>query len=323
MIVLPLAALLATEVFAQTPLEARRADLPLKVRVTGTVVTQDIIRLKSSIEGRVEEVLTSTYAWAGADQPLGTLANKEMAAILDSHTTTDQGVVEERWKKVYRPTPFTCPGGCFVLRIFVRPKEWLKPKAVLLEAARGLRMVGRVRPEDAHWIKDGQPIEFWAVKDPSRRRQAAVAHYILDIQGSRANPGGSFWMDMPPSRYFDPGTEWEGFIIPLTKKNVIVVPTEALIRHAGAVYLPVRVSTGITTDALTEIEAGVEPKRQILPLDDARLKNAPRHRPEADQGAIDRRLREEELKSHPEPKPEKSRPLPEPEANYGEDPYAE
>jgi len=30
---------------------------------------------------------------------------------------------------------------------------------------------------------------------------------------------------MSPDRYFDPGTEWEGQIIPLSKKDVLYVPT--------------------------------------------------------------------------------------------------
>lgn len=311
---------------AEQPLDVRRGDLTIRVRVTGTVVVTDTIRLKSAIEGRVEDILASTYAWKLAGEPLGHLANKEMAAILDSRTTTERGVVVERWREVYAPTPIRCPSDCFLLRTFVKPKEWIKPKAVLFEACR-LRLVGRVRPEDAQWVKDGQRLEFWAVEDPSRRLETRVANYVLDFQGEKVDPGGTFTMEMGPVQYLDPGTEWEGLMVPVVKKNVLLAPTEALINYAGAVYLPVRVSTGITTEALTEVTAGVSAKTQILVIDDARLKSALRHRLETDPGAVNRRIQEEYLKAAPKPRRTPSLPdidaVPDRGRDYGDDPYAE
>jgi cation transport ATPase len=75
---------LAAHAGAATPAKVKRGDLEVKIKVTGTVVADDIFRIKSSIEGRVESVLTSTYVWRGADQPLAFLAHKELAAMLDS-----------------------------------------------------------------------------------------------------------------------------------------------------------------------------------------------------------------------------------------------
>ena len=55
----------------------RRGDLVVRVKVTGTVVPEGIFRLKSTIEGRVESVNTSSAVWRGSDETLATLAKLE------------------------------------------------------------------------------------------------------------------------------------------------------------------------------------------------------------------------------------------------------
>lgn len=321
---------------AATSAKVKRGDLEIKVKVTGTVIPDDIFRIKATIEGRVESVLTSTFVWKGADQPLAFLAHKELAAMLDSKGTQNVDILEDRWQRVYRPTAARCPDTCFILKNFLRPKSWVKPESVMFEAAATLKLVGRVRPEDAAWIKDGQELRFWPVDDPGRVLKGRVTRYILDIQGEKVEPGATFTLLMSPLRYFNPGTAWEGEIIPQAKKDVLSVPTAALIRDETGVYLPVKVSTGLTTLGLTQITSGVEDKRDILVLDDAQLKGAPRHKQEADISALRRMAREQagEPPEIPEPgaapgpesgpkKKRKHAVVIEDATDYGEDPYAE
>lgn len=327
--------LLAARAGAATPAQVKRGNLEIKVKVTGTVVPDDIFRIKSTIEGRVESVLTSTYVWRGADQPLAFLAHKELAAMLDSKGSQNVDILEDRWQRVYRPTAARCPDTCFILKNFLKAKTWVKPESVMFEAAGSLKLVARVRPEDASWIRDGQDLVFWPVSDPKRRLRGRVTKFILDIQGEKVSPGATFTLVMSPDRYFNPGTEWEGEIVPLSKKDVLFVPTDALIREGGVTYLPIRVSTGITTQGLTQITAGVEEKRDILVLDDAQLHGAARHKQEADLEALRRRARAQQGIEEPEaptlgPAPangkrKKSRhaTVIEDTTDYGEDPYAE
>lgn len=322
---------LAARAGAATPAEVKRGDLEIKVKVTGTVVADDVFRIKSTIEGRVESVLTSTYAWRGADQPLAFLAHKELAAMLDSKGSQNVNILEDRWQRVYRPTSARCPDTCFILKNFLKPKTWVKPESVMFEAASTLKLVARVRPEDAAWIHDGQDFIFWPIKDPKRILKGRVTRFLLDIQGEKVTPGATFTLIMSPERYFDPGTEWEGQIIPLSKKDVLYVPTGALIHEGGAVYLPVRVSTGITTQGLTEISSGIEDKRAVLVLDDEQLRGTERHKQEADLEALRRRARGQQGAAASSPdvgpapvkKPSKHATALEDGTDYGEDPYAE
>ena len=324
--------------------QVRRGELTIRVKITGTVVPEDVFRLKSAIDGRVETVNTSSFTWRGSDEHLAMLAHRELAAIIDARGTQEQGMVEDRWSKVYRPTPVRCPDTCFVLRVYARARAWVKPQAVLFEAARKLAMVGRVRPEDVPLIHDGMDLTFWATNNPKKKMTGRVTRFILDIQGENRDPGGTFTLYMSPDRYFDPGTEWEGEIIAGRKNDVLTVPTGALIRSGDAIYLPVRVSTGVTTSESTQITAGAEEKREFLILDDDKLQAVERYKQPVDRAAVDKRRREIEAAAAPHaaespavqaPDPDKAAaPAAEPPAprqpatvddkDYGgEDPYGE
>jgi len=263
----------------------------------------------------------------GADQTLAFLAHKELAAMIDSKGSQTQELLEDRWERVYRPTPLRCPDTCFILKVYAKARAWVKPQAVLFEAASKLKMVARVRPEDAHWVKDGQLLTFWSLKDPKKTYQGRVTRYILDVQGEKVDPGGTFTLDLSPTRYFDPGTEWEGEITAAERKDVLTVPTAALISYGDAVYLPVRVSTGVTTATLTQITAGIGERHELLVIDDAQLKDAERHRRTVDRAALERR-REELYKNgtgappeEEETRPKRRQPTTVDEKDYGDDPY--
>jgi len=324
----------AAQAHSALPDKVKRGNLEIRVKVTGTVVPADIFRIKATIEGRVESVLTSTYVWRGADQPLAFLAHKELAAMLDSKGTQNVDILEDRWQRVYRPTAARCPDTCFILKNFLKPKSWVKPESVMFEAAGTLKLVARVRPEDVPWVHDGQDLVFWPLNDPKRRLKGRVTKFILDIQGEKVTPGATFTLIMSPERYFNPGTEWEGEIVPMSKKDVLFVPTGALIRHEGKLYLPVRVSTGITTEGLTQITAGIEERRELLVLDDEQLRGSARHKQEMDLEALKRRARAQ--RGEDEPAGAELGPVPveqrkkgkhaaviEDSTDYGEDPYAE
>jgi hypothetical protein len=279
-----LAALCAAPASGQKADEVRRGDIAIKVHVSGTVTLADVFRLNATFEGRADKIWTSTGVWAKPDQDLGLLLNKEFAALMDVPSTTKKEVLTDRWSTVYQPRRIRCPKDCYILKSFARSKQWVKPRAILFEAAEHLRMIGRVKPEDSHLVRDGMVLEYWAKQNPAKHFQTPIAHYILDIQGEKAQPGGTFTMDsvMRPGRFFPPGTDWEGLIVPLKKDNVLIAPTDALIRLGDAVYLPVKVSTGLTTPEWTELTAGVEEKRPILDLSDAQLRQAQRHKMDAD-----------------------------------------
>lgn len=326
---------------AQTTATVRQGDFPIRVRVSGRVVPTDVFRLKSTIDGRVIAVSASTYSWVEPDEPLGMLADKELAAILDAHGSTGSGILEERWQRIYKPTRILCPDECFVLKKYIRLNQILKPGAILFEASRKLSLEGRTNLVSAPLLKKGLEIDFWPTADPSRKQKIKISDYRLDLAGRKGNPGGILTADLSPRATLNPGTEWEGIIIAEIKKKALHVPTAALIRHAGAVYLPVKISTGVTTEDSAEIISGVDDGRAILVLSGAELGATCPHQPEIDPQALCKKISEaegkpagplpletkkrvtkEEKEAPPAAEPPKKE-EPERDPDWGPDPYEE
>jgi hypothetical protein len=309
-----------------------RRGLTIHVPVTGTVVPDDVFRLKSTIDGRVESVNASSNSWRGADEPLAMLSYKELAAMIDARGSQNAEVMEDRWSGVYRPTPVRCPDACYVLKVYVKPKSWVKPQAVMFEAAHRLKLVGRIRPDDVSLIRSGMEMTFWSAKNPRRKMTGTVAKYALDPE---ASAGGTVTLYMTRGQYLDPGTDWEGEIVPLKKSDAFMAPTAALIHYGGATYLPIRVSTGITSSELTEITGGIAIDHDVLILDESQLHGAERHKATLDRAAIEQDRREANVNTEAE-SPAPAAPAAEGNApaervpstlddkNYGgEDPYGE
>ncbi|MBI4376998.1 MAG: HlyD family efflux transporter periplasmic adaptor subunit [Elusimicrobia bacterium] len=233
----------------------------LRIRVSGTVLASDMILLKSAIEGRVEEVRASTFSWIPEGEALAMVVDQEMAAINDSQGGRALASNAERWKGVYQALEVKCPKDCFVLESHVRPKQWLKPGAVLFKAAQRLQLEARVGVEEAGWIKEGQRMVFWLLRNPRKRFETKVKEYRRQRQGLNNN-AGVLRVELPKSYPWPPDSDWEGFVT--IKDEALTVPTAALIKKGDAHYLPIKVKTGISTRESTEISSGAEEHQEIL-----------------------------------------------------------
>lgn len=256
-----------------------RATMKVMIKTEGTVRAEDIFRLKSQIEGRVEQVFARPERWFEQGKPLVKILEKEYAALMDAKASTPYAIMEDRWQAVYKATPATCAAPCYVLKVYAVPKRIVKPQTLLVEAARKLRLIGRVRAGDSRWVQKGQVLTFWPREDPGHKLQGRIENFTLDTQGERLEPAGSFSVLLSPKRFLKPDTEWEGAIEVLVKKKVLRVPTSALLNYKGETYLAVRVSTGITTYEHTEITAGVSERDQYMVIDEAKRGELPAHEP--------------------------------------------
>ena len=274
-----LAAALPGAARAQEEGAVRRGAIERRVKTSGTVVYDDVFRLKASIDGRIEAVLASSYTWAGPESPLALMADQSLSALIDNRQTTPTEVLEDRWRKVFQPAQIRCVEDCFVLAVYARPKKRGLPQAALFEAASTVRLIGKIRAQDRGWIQGGQTVVFWSPDDPQDKKRAVVGKFVLDVQGQKSDTGGTFSARLNRQQYLDPGTQWEGYVIAERKKDALQVPTAALISYKDGVYLPVRVSTGITNDDMTEIAAGIDVNRGILTLKASDLAAAKAHSP--------------------------------------------
>ncbi|MBI5884177.1 MAG: hypothetical protein HZB91_13865 [Elusimicrobia bacterium] len=261
---------------SQKVVTLQQTNLDSKVRAWGTVVPEGVFRLKSTTEGRIEAVMVSSGTWAEEGSPIGLMANKELAALIDSRGTIPQEIVETHWQKVYKPTRILCPSACFVLKSFVQVRQRVQPNALLFEAAKSLRLAGQVDPAAARMVRYGQQLEFWPVSDPSNKMRGKIINYAAPEPD---RPGGTFSLELSSERNLLPGTRWEGWVSIATKRKVLAVPTAALLSHEGRSYLPVEVTVGATNGDLTEILAGAAEGAAALLLETAKTPAASRYKP--------------------------------------------
>ncbi|MFA6030335.1 MAG: efflux RND transporter periplasmic adaptor subunit [Elusimicrobiota bacterium] len=270
---------LAAPAAAQQVGELRRGPLRAVVRVRGTVSAEELLRLNAPIDGRVEEILVSSGTWVEPKTDLARMLSREMAAMKDSQGSISEQIMQDRWGKTYRPNAVNCPVRCYVTRVFARPKTVVPSGTALVEAARKLRLLGHVRPGDMAFVRKGQLIDFWDPRRPSRRLQARVEDVRFDVAGQKVAPGGSVTALLEYGYALEPGTSWEGEIVTQERADALRVPTGALIRFGDELFLPVRVSTGITTYEATEITGGASDRQRFLILDPSKIGDAKAYEP--------------------------------------------
>ncbi|PCI40104.1 MAG: hypothetical protein COB53_01875 [Elusimicrobia bacterium] len=271
--------LLSGPCLAQETGDVSRGPLTVRIKTQGTVRAEDIFRIRSSIEGRIEKISIKPDTWATSKTELGRMLTTELAAMLDSRSTTPSKTMEARWQRIFKPTAIRCPKLCYIMKVFAQEGKVVKPNALLMEAAHKLRIVGRVRPGDSKWVKKGQLVRYWPLNDPKNKVQGRIESFILDTQGETVEPGGTFTILLSPRHFLPPNTEWEGEITIVAKKNVLRVPTDALLYHKGEIFLPVRVSTGVTSYGVTEITSGASRNTRFLQIEASTTSAVQRHSP--------------------------------------------
>lgn len=256
-------ALLAAGAHGLETLRVKRGELTQRVLVSGTVAAEGVFLVRAPVAGRVEEVSASTGNWSAAGRPLALLADKQLAALRDAGG--DPGRESQaKWREMFKPAPAACPADCYVLGVRVSRGAWVEAGQPMFEAARGLTLRGRARWQDEQLVKDGQELAFWPADRPTRRHTAKVARY------ERGENGGTFVLELEPGTELRHGDEWDGEVVVKRLTDALLVPSAALIRRGGDVYLPVRVTPAETVGTTTRLASGVSEGQAYLSLDEER-----------------------------------------------------
>lgn len=257
------AALLASGAARGAEVDAvRRIDIMRRVRVTGDVVTDGIFRVRAPSDGRVESISAHVGAWNDGRAPLAKIASKEFAAMIDSRGAQTEEGVEERWKGTFDFSPAQCDGPCFVMTIFTTPKVWVKAGDELFEAAKRLKLAGRVGSQDAAQLRSGLAITVWRMDDPARKYKGKLANVAI----IRDSTDSDFSVDCDAAKTWPPGTRWQGELIVAARRGVLVAPASAIMRAGSDAFLPMKVKLGEPTGDDVEILDGASEGRPILVL---------------------------------------------------------
>ncbi len=270
----PCLAFFSSALFAQSVAVARLSDISIPVQ--GTIAFKKREKLEAPFDGRVETVNAQEQTWVKAGQPLAYLADTKAAALLDSRGMNPKQAVLDRWKSLYSLMKVSCPRDCLILHRFVSEGRRIKTGDPLFQVAYRVALFGKIPPEYARYVKDGQELVFWPASNALKKKKTRVQNYSLDQ--TTAPPMGVFNSFIPVRRY-PQELQWAGRIT--LAYDVLAVPTSSLISYQGKVFLPMEVVSGITTKELTEIKASeaLTNHSPILTLKDVELNKASRYDP--------------------------------------------
>ena len=255
---------------AQEILLVDEHTLAVRIKASGTVATEEVFRLRSAGDGRIETVDVSSGQWAPGSSTLATMADADMSALMDSRSTTPKSILKARWHPIYQAAPIECRKDCFILKVYVSPQETVKAHAVLFEAARRLVMSGRIIGDSSRFARDGQILAFWPKDHPESRRTIELSNYKAppEEETSSAALEGVFSRAMPETNWLAPGTSWEGTIIADSFQDPLAGPGGSLVCMGEEAFFAVSIPTGkMTLGDMKDVKMRVENGKLLLGRD--------------------------------------------------------
>ncbi|NTV99008.1 MAG: efflux RND transporter periplasmic adaptor subunit, partial [Chlorobiaceae bacterium] len=156
-----------------------RGTMQSMVSTTGAVEPQNRLKIKSSIGGRIEEILVEEGRFVKKGEVLAMLSSTERAALLDAAKL--QGKAEQGyWQKVYKETAVMAPMNGQVIVRSVDPGQTVTTSDSLFVLSDRLIVKAYVDETDIGKVKVGQKAAIGLDAYPDIRVNGVVDHIYYE-----------------------------------------------------------------------------------------------------------------------------------------------
>lgn len=255
-----------------TPGEAREAkaamgDIRIVVDTTGVVEPQNRLEIKPPIDGRVDSIEVREGDKVVQGQVLAWMSSTDRAALLDAAQTQGSDAVKY-WKEVYRPTPLMSPIDGEVIVRAVEPGQTVTSATPVLVLSDRLIVKAQFDETDIGRIKLKQPAVISLDAYPGDKIAAVVGH--IAYESKLINNVTIYEVDILPETipsFFRSGMSANVSVAEKEKKDVLIIPAEAVTKKEGIDTVTVRSVAGLRTKAVetgmsdgvhTEISSGLK-----------------------------------------------------------------
>jgi len=248
----------------QSVVSVERGQVAVIEPLSGTVIPAEKEVIAAPGEGRVEALPIPTQSPFRKREVLAIVSGPDLAAIIDSHATTPQEVVQERWQKIFKPMRLRAPFDGFLLETKVGLKEKVKADQSLFVVTRRLQFEAAVPLRASSALKPGMRAWLWRPANPALHFPGALREVL---PGVPVADKARVRVDLLPAEDIAlplPGTVLEGSVTVSERRNVVVVPSAALQHVEGRSFVAVEVKEGISDGQRTEILAGLSAGQAIL-----------------------------------------------------------
>jgi membrane fusion protein, macrolide-specific efflux system len=258
-----------------------KEDIILTVVTTGLIEPQNRLEIKSSIGGRIEDIMVSEGDQVKAGQILARMSSTERAALVDAARLQSEEVLMY-WEDVYKKSPIIAPINGDVIARYVEPGQTVTVSDTILVLSDRLVIKAQFDETDIGRVDIGQDAVIILDAYPDIRLKGTVDHiaYESEIINNVTIYNVDILIEEIP-KVFRSGMSVTVELIEKISKGAIMVPFSAvhydnrrsfvLVRdHAGRVSEK-DVVTGINNDDMTEIVSGLVLDDNVIVQDAARL----------------------------------------------------
>jgi macrolide-specific efflux system membrane fusion protein len=245
------------------------------VSTTGTILPQNRLEIKPSISGRVESILVKEGDYVKAGQTLIWMSSTDRAALIDA-ARAQGGAQLKYWEEVYKPIPLIAPITGSVIVRAMEPGQTATTSTVILVLSDRLIVKANVDETDIGRVKTGQTAEITLDAYPDVIVNGRVT--LIKYESTTVNNVTTYEVDILPDKVpavYKSGMSANINIFDNFKKNVLLLPDEALVRENEKTYVLVDtgkdqkqekrlIKTGLNDEQSVEVVSGLTDKDKVV-----------------------------------------------------------
>ena len=240
-----------------------RGTISSSVATTGVVEPKNRLKIKSSLAGRIEEILVAEGQFVKKGAILALLSSTERAALLDAARV--QGKSEEAyWKKVYKETAIIAPLDGQVIVRSVDPGQAVTASDSLFVLSDHLIVKAFVDETDIGRVKIGQKARIGLDAYPDIRVNGVVEH--IYYESHLQNNVNIYNVDVIPERIpdvFRSGMSANIEILVQEKRDALLVPVAALQSRNGKTVVRQKRGDSPQEVSYRAVKTGVQDERNV------------------------------------------------------------
>jgi macrolide-specific efflux system membrane fusion protein len=247
------------------------------VSTTGTILPQNRLEIKPSISGRVESILVKEGDYVKAGQTLIWMSSTDRAVLIDA-ARAQGGAQLKYWEDVYKPIPLVAPITGSVIVRAMEPGQTATTSTAILVLSDRLIVKANVDETDIGRVKKGQIAEITLDAYPDVKVNGRVD--LIKYESTTVNNVTTYEVDIIPDKVpvvYKSGMSANINIIDKFKKNVLLIPDEAIVHENEKTYVLVgteqgktpekrQIKTGLNDEQNVEIVSGLTDKEKIVIL---------------------------------------------------------
>lgn len=253
-------------------------EIRITVNTTGVVEPQNRLEIKPSINGRIEELLVREGNRVKKGDILAYMSSTERAALVDAaRSKGDQ--TRQYWEEVYKQTPIISPIDGVVIVRSVEPGQTVTTGDSVLVLSDRLIVNAQFDETDISRVNVGQDAVIALDAYPQEEIKGKVDH--IAYESKLVNNVNTYDVDILPQvipGFFRSGMSANVEVIQEERKNVLLIPVEAIIKEQKKEFVLVKtgsennirkqeIRTGLSDEINAEVISGLTVEDIILVKD--------------------------------------------------------